>query len=309
MKELNLQQGTQEWLEWRRCGVTATEAAAIMDMSEWATPLSTFLAKMKPANSSAPKTAVQEWGSRIEGLLRQKFAENHPEFKVEPGNCFENEWQRASLDGTATTESGERYIVECKTGRSADKWTGEIADVPKGYYAQVQWQMLVSGMRRTYFAVLINGFEYFERVVEFDEAFAAKMYQVCQTFWLNYLNGIKPPVSKVHPEIDQPLLSSLAGEQTDKEAPLEVEPALYEQYNTARAEFEAATIRYGAIKAELTELLAKHEYLLHDGKKFASIVKMKPRESVDTAKLKRDYPEVYEAVKKLGAGTCYPKFG
>ena len=39
MKELNLQQGTQEWLEWRRCGVTATEAAAIMDMSEWATPL------------------------------------------------------------------------------------------------------------------------------------------------------------------------------------------------------------------------------------------------------------------------------
>lgn len=310
MKELNLPQGTPEWLEWRRNGVTATEAAAIMEMSEWATPLSTFLAKKKPADSAAPKTAVQEWGSRIEDLLRQKFAENHPEFKVEPGNCFEREWQRASLDGTATTESGERYILECKTGRSVDKWNGGgLANVPNGYYAQVQWQMLVSGMRRTYFAVLINGFEYFERVVEFDEAFATTMCQKCRTFWDNYLNDIQPPVSKVHPEIDQPLLSSLAGEQNVKDAPFEVEPALYEQYRTARAEFEAATVRYGAVKAELTELLTKHEYLLHNGKKFASIVKMKPRESVDTAKLKRDYPEVYEAVKKLGAGTCYPKFG
>lgn len=309
MKELELKQGTAEWLEWRRNGVTATEAAAIMEMSEWATPLSTYKSKKQPVDSAAPKTAVQEWGSRIEDLLRQKFAENHPEFKVEPGNCFERDWQRASLDGTATPESGERYILECKTGRSADKWNSGRYGVPDGYYAQVQWQMLVTGMRKTYFAVLINGYEYFERAVEYDDAFATQMAQKCRMFWDNYNQDVPPPPSRVHPEIDQPLLSELAGNAADKEAPLEVEASLYEQYRTAREKFEAATVEYGAVKAQLTELLARHEYLLHDGKKFASIVKMKPRESVDTAKLKREFPDVYEAVKKIGSGTCYPKFG
>lgn len=309
MKELELKQGTAEWLEWRRGGVTATEAAAIAEMSKWATPLSTYEAKKKPADSAAPKTAVQEWGSRIEDLLRQKFAENHPEFKVEPGNCFERDWQRASLDGTAETESGERYILECKTGRSMDDWNSGRYNVPDGYYAQVQWQMLVTGMRKVYFAVLINGYEYFERVVEYDEPFANGMAIKCRMFWINYNNDIRPPVSKVHPEIDQPLVSALAGLRADKEPPLEVGADVFEEYRKAREEFEAATVKYGAIKAQLTELLAQHEYLIHDGKKFASIVKMKPRESVDTAKLKREYPEVYEAVKKTGAATCYPKFG
>lgn len=309
MKELDLKQGTAEWLEWRRNGVTATEAAAIMEMSKWATPLSTYEAKKKPVDSAAPKTAVQEWGSRIEDLLRQKFAENHSEFKVAPGNCFERDWQRASLDGTATTESGERYILECKTGRSADDWNSGRHAVPDGYYAQVQWQMLVTGMRRTYFAVLINGYEYFERVVEYDEPFANDMAIKCRMFWTNYNNGVRPPVSKVHPEIDQPLLSALAGTLADKKPPLEVAADVFDEYRKAREEFEAATVKYGAIKAQLTELLAIHEYLIHDGKKFASIVKMKPRESVDTAKLKREYPEVYEATKKIGAATCYPKFG
>ena len=39
------------------------------------------------------------------------------------------------------------------------------------------------------------------------------------------------------------------------------------------------------------------------------MVVMKPRESIDIGKLKCDFPEVYEQVKKLGKPTAYPKFG
>lgn len=308
--EIKLKQGTPDWFDWRRNGVTATEASAIVGASKWATAMSVFNNKTSGSTEPSQPTAVQEWGSRIEKELLAKFADMHPEFKVEPGNCFEREWRKASLDGTATGDDGNRYILECKTGRVAADWYSDNGKetVPAGYYAQVQWQMLVSGMRRVYFAVLLNGYEYFERVVEYDVGFASDMEAKCQAFWNDLKAGVRPKPSDTHPEIDQPTLAELARD-SDKDGAFEVEPDVFERYRQARAEFDAATIRYGAVKAQLTELLTRHEYLTHDGKKFASIVKMKPRETVDIAKLKAEYPEVYKLVKKVGNGTCYPKFG
>lgn len=308
--EIEMKQGTSDWLEWRRNGVTATEASAIVGASKWATALSVYSSKTTANNGPSKPTAVQEWGSRIEDVIRTKFADEHPEFKVRPGNCFEREWRKASLDGTVTDSAGNRYILECKTGRVSADWISDDGKetVPDGYYAQVQWQMLVTGMRRVYFAVLLNGYEYFERVVEYDEQFAADMETKCGKFWDDLKAGVRPEPSQTHPEIDQPLLSEMARD-SEKDGAFEVEPDVFERYRQARAEFDAATIRYGAVKAELTELLTMHDYLTHDGKKFASLVRMKPRESVDSAKLKAEFPQVYEAVKKIGNGTIYPKFG
>lgn len=306
MNKVDLIQGTPNWFAWRRDGVTATEAAAIVGESKWGTAMTVYRDKKNPPDYSE-KSAVQEWGSRIEELLRQKFAENHKDFHVVQGDCWEDDWRKASLDGEITDSQGNKYILECKTGRNASDWDND--SVPRGYYAQVQWQMLVTGMRRVYFAVLINGFEYFERVVEFNEAYANDMLAKCSKFWDDYQAGIMPERTLGKEDIEQPLLTELAATAENKDEALEIDDTLFERYTSAREDADNAAKRLASVKAELTELLARHTYLTHAGKKFASVVQMKARESIDTVLLKSKYADVYDDVKKLGKPTVYVRFG
>ena len=69
---IKLQQGTQEWLDWRRNGITATEASAAMGVSKWATALSVYEDKLNPKPHEPSK--YEEWGTRLEPVIRQTVA-------------------------------------------------------------------------------------------------------------------------------------------------------------------------------------------------------------------------------------------
>jgi len=125
-----------EWLEWRRQGIGASDAAAILNISPWVSRLqlwkekvlgiqqkdNPFMARGRALEDEALGCFMMETGFFLDSQVQ----------KVHP----EREWMRATLDGW---NEQDRILVEVKVKALDD-------EIPKHYYAQVQHQMEVVGV-------------------------------------------------------------------------------------------------------------------------------------------------------------------
>ena len=172
-------QGTEDWLNWRKDGITATEAASIMFPDKYNSPLKIYTDKVGlTQHDQSDPDGFFEWGHIIEDDLVRKFSEQHPEIvNITQGRLYQDGWKKCSLDAQGWDEAGLPVIIECKTSQRMDKW----APFPDRYYAQVQWQMHITGIRRAIIAVLVaeGGWHYFEREIEYSPVFAEKMEEEC----------------------------------------------------------------------------------------------------------------------------------
>lgn len=301
---IKLTQGTQEWLDWRRNGITATEAACCIGVSKWGTALSVYDEKLNPKGHTPSE--YEEWGTLLEDTIKfKKFAKEHPEFEVVQGECYERGWRKCSLDGELRKDGKTVAILEIKTGSDETAWD----PVPMYYYAQVQWQMHVTGIKRTYFAVLIHGHHYLERVVEYDPIYCQKLEKICTEVWNCICKKEPPKVDPAHADIDQNILNDMATNTTDREPAYEISEAEWTTYIVLKEKAEEFTAKLKAHKAVLTQYLTRAEVLTYKGQKFGKMICMKGKEFVDVDKLKCDFPEVYEQVRRIGKSVAYPKFG
>lgn len=157
-KELNLIQGSKEWLEARRHHLTATEAAHV---KSGFTSLYTLIGQKRgviPVEDISDKPPVKE-GKFFEPLVRQELARQLPKLLAEgetdfPQPCCESVEEpffMASLDGYSAVKN---VVIEVKNIFSHAKSNyedvcrnGLNAAVPLkyGYYYQIQWQLFVTG--------------------------------------------------------------------------------------------------------------------------------------------------------------------
>lgn len=301
---VKLVQGTQEWLDWRLFGITATEASAAMGVSKWATPLSVYDQKLNPKPHEPSK--YEEWGTRLEPVIRQTFAEKHPEFKVVQGECYEDGWKKCSLDGELKDATGKTVaILEIKTGSSDADW----APVPEYYKAQVQWQMHVTGIKKVYFAVLIHGHDYFEREMEYDPAYAEAMECKCQDLWNAICTEEPPQPDPKHSDIDAPIVNEQARVAEDKQDSFELSDEEYAEFVILKEKCEEFEQKLAASKLHLAQYFRTYKRLTYKGTNVGTLVTCKGKESIDAKKLKAEFPEVYAKVNKQGNPYSYPKFG
>lgn len=300
------EQGTDKWLEWRKQGITATEAGMIMFPDSHSSPLTVYSNKLgiTTPDQSDPD-GYMEWGHRIEDLLVAKFMENHKSFKrVTQGRLYQRDWAKCSLDAQCYDEDGTPVIIECKTGQNENKWN----PIPDKYYCQVQWQMYVTGIRKAYFAVLIRGHQYFEKVVEFNPAFVKKMIEKCRIVW-DCIQIKTPPASLGINAADKDAIAAMAGlsghtgpaEKVDDETVAEFK-RLKEAYEKAEEEFTAFKNSLGFKMVDASKLLRQ------DGRTFATWVERKGAVSIDKAMLQNKYPEIYNECLKTGMPTRYVKY-
>lgn len=144
----------ERWLEERKSGLGASDAAAILGLSPYKTNEQLWEEKTgrreSPDISGKPYVA---YGIAAEDPLRQLFALDHPQYAVghDPYGMVRNPEHPfifATLDGDLTEiESGCRGVLEIKTTEIMqsggwDKWKEQI---PEGYYCQVLHQLLATG--------------------------------------------------------------------------------------------------------------------------------------------------------------------
>jgi putative phage-type endonuclease len=147
-----MQINREKWLEERKSGIGASEAAAIMGLSPYMTAKKLWQIKTgRKQPKDLSDNAFVEYGTKAEEHIRALFALDHPEYVVgyEEFKIIHNPkypFIFATLDGTLAKDS-EKGILEIKTAsifRSSqwEKWNGQV---PPHYYVQILHQMLATG--------------------------------------------------------------------------------------------------------------------------------------------------------------------
>jgi len=201
---------TEEQRKKRKESIGSSDAAAILGLSRWKTPLEVWSEKtgaVEPEDISDKLPIII--GNELEDVVAKLFTLKTGK-KVHRVNetVYDKEFPflAVNLDRRVV---GEDAVLEAKTcgAWAAKEWSGE-EDIPQEVIVQVLFQLMVTGKQRGYAAVLIGGNQDFRwRVVERDEKVIRQIRVKCVEFWQKYI------VPRVMPQVvtkdDAPVLYRL----------------------------------------------------------------------------------------------------
>ena len=287
----------EEWLKYRKMGVTGTDASSICGLNPFKSAIQVFLDKTTDVIEDFDNEAMLQ-GRELEEYVAMRFCEATGK-KVRRANAIfmndEHSWMLADFDRLVV---GERAGLECKTvsAYSADKWANGA--IPLHYQLQCQHYLAVSGYDCWYIAALILGKEFIVRKIERDEELIQNLITIEKRFWeQNVLAGIMP----------DPDGSKQAGELLAKYYPREKgkKVILSEQFSLQlkRREELAELIKKmetekKTIEQSLVKYLGENESTEAENSKFYVKWISYDTPRIDTDLLKSEAPEIYERYKK-----------
>lgn len=148
MKEIKLEQGSSEWLSWRKTVITATDASILMGNNPWDTPYQCWQRKLGLIEEKKSNEAMER-GKRLEPEARAQFIERHG-IQMEPMvvESTEFDFLGASLDGIDFLGNA---LLEIKCGGEKLHSMAKRGEIPAYYKDQMQHQLLVTGASRCYY--------------------------------------------------------------------------------------------------------------------------------------------------------------
>ena len=180
MKKINLVQGSAEWINYRRNGIGASDIANIAEVKgAFKSRRDTLLEKLgidKPLTEFQKQmfAAGHEWEKAIresQFLKMYSFVPTVVEHEKEPAFF-------ASLDGL---DEKQQIILEVKSVTTKERFEEYKKQTPAHYMAQVQWQMLCTGMQKVMIAYVHNGDVDFS-LIEANGGMQANLIDKAETF-------------------------------------------------------------------------------------------------------------------------------
>lgn len=213
-----------EWLKERMGGIGSSDAAAIVGVSSWGTPLSVWQDKTGRGDGGDGDNQFTEAGKMLEPVIAEWFAkktgiETH-RVGTGDGECAivinkANPHERCTPDGVVNLSAKDavrlrlpKYIdagtlveknyhgwglLEIKNTAAwkAHEWEEGL---PIAYDVQVQGQLMVTGARFAFLAVLIGGNDFRWYFIERNEDFITALRERCARFWQDYVQkDVAPP--------------------------------------------------------------------------------------------------------------------
>jgi len=180
-------QGSAEWVEMRRKYIGASDAATIMGVSPWRTPLQLWNEKVNGIYQPVTKAMLRGTNMEKEALALYEEQTNQQYFQQVAFHSTEP-FMMASLDGMSIDG---RFAVEIKCPGEKTHALAVKGVVPEIYYPQLQHQMACSGLNCiTYYSY--NGVEGVAILVERDDMYIAEMIQKEREFWALVENKTPP---------------------------------------------------------------------------------------------------------------------
>lgn len=281
-----------DWLRWRREGLGASDAAAVVGMSRWSSPYTVWLDKTGALPIDATMTQAQSWGLRLEQPIAEAFEEEKGTQVTGRGAWVESReypWLRATLDGLAILD-GKWVVVEIKTSNGRDHAWDE--GVPDYYEVQVQHQLAVTGLEVAHLAVLLGGSDYRSYEIPRDDEAIAKLIELESQFWTgNVLANVEPGVDG-SPATAGALKIVYASADPDTEVELDKDMAEWlELLREAKARVKDAEAEVTLATNEIMAALGTHEVGTLNGRPVISW-KQQTAARLDTERLRADHPEL-----------------
>lgn len=186
----NIQSG-EDWLKERTKGIGGSEIGCVAGTNPWKNKYELWEEK---TNKKLPQDlsnnyAVQR-GKSHEPVARA-FAEEKYNTKFPPVNLSHKEFPflRCSLDGYSNDLN---MVLEIKVPMSI----GHSGEIPKNYYDQMQWGMLMTGATKAlYMEYDPDGISTRYEIVERDDKRIKLLMTLAIDFWNNHVLKDVPPVS------------------------------------------------------------------------------------------------------------------
>jgi len=155
IKDKDLPQGSQEWLNVRELYGMASEVSALLGVSKWEPKTPLALYKVKTGETVIKTNFAMNHGNLHEDEARQMF-EDDMGATWEPVVVLNEDLQiGASLDGWREKDNSVLEIKCPLKGIDSDLWKELVATdrIPEQYWLQCQQQMLVTGAETLYFYI------------------------------------------------------------------------------------------------------------------------------------------------------------
>lgn len=207
MPIVDLDQNTDEWKEFRRQKVGASDLPIIMGVSPYSTPLQLWRRKLGFEEEQFMHAGMK-FGHDNESKVREMV-------QIELGMRFDpvvfqhsqNEWAIASLDGY---NAENNVIIEIKNCSLKDHKVAKEGLIPEKYIPQVQWQMYCVNTLDAYYCSCHKG-DLVIVAVNFNTLFIEKAFGLAYEFHNNLMEYSAPAHSeKDHIEINDPEFSQFA---------------------------------------------------------------------------------------------------
>lgn len=286
---------TEQQLAMRITGLGGSEALAYCGKDPRCTPLQLYLRKLGEAGERPEEDARQEWGQRLEPVVREWLAEEIGRPIAVPRETFFSvplPFLFGNLDGVAGDEG-----VEIKTG---DKFTahefGEVEtdQVPVRYVLQCMHYMVVTGFKRFHLGALLGGNDARHYVIEYDLELASMLVQRARAFWQHIETRTPPDAVNLHDADKRWPRSSERAVLASTEVVLAIE-----QLKALRAQEKALAETADAAELTLKVFIGDADTLTDaQGRRLASW-KSQSRESFDTKAFTESHPDLAAQFRKV----------
>ena len=274
----------EEWLKLRGTYIGGSDAAAILGLNPHRTIGEVWIEKVRAQealDSGEPgdpetETRFTRWGRRWESIILDEYQDvtgfavrrpgltlyRHPQFPFIGG----------TLDGDATTNFGDKRIVEAKTTDAFVQWRNQVwgesgtDDVPDQYLIQVMHYLIVrghEGFTMADIAALIGGNDLRIFHIAYDSELAGIMIARLQEFWQLVLDRRAPNFDYSHKsavELQRRIWNKVEGTTITVPANYQIAPSgetivdLIIEHDDAVAEEKAAKARVEAARAQLMHI-------------------------------------------------------
>jgi putative phage-type endonuclease len=281
-----------DWLELRKQAIGGSDAAAIVGLSKWSSPLSVYADKLGLVPEREDNEAMRQ-GRDLEAYVAERFAEQTGYSVRRENHILVNEefpFMHANIDRRIT---GYDIGLECKTTSVYNRTDFEGGDVPPEYYTQCQHYMAVTGWSTWYLAVLVLNKGFYVFKVDRNDDDIAALIEAERSFWYDHVIPGVPPEPM---EQDDDLMSTLYPSDEGGYVPL---------HSVSR---QLKDLMYKKQKAkdldgEITALENQIKMALGDASEgsddhFKVTWKTRTSNRLDTTRLKKEQPEIYEAFTK-----------
>ena len=309
----------EEWRKERANSIGASAVGVLFGESHWDTPM-TLAEKMRKelaGEFNYDETYPMELGHALEPGVASLFQKRTGLNVIKASSCEylvrreDAPFMHCSPDRTYWIDSNgckhgknaeaNKGILECKTITSLTP----LEEVPLSWEFQLQVQLGICGCKEGYLAWLClgcgkkEGFGY--RRYEFDPELFAAAVEVCRDFWTRCVVGGETPEPVNAADVARRYPNHVAGKTIT--ASQEIEEAIQDLRNLKQTEKD--------LKNEIEEVTDKIKMAFTDeeaiiaatGGVLATYKASSPRVTIDSKKLKEEYPEAYDRCSKVGSSS------
>lgn len=285
----------EKWLKLRTAGIGGSDAGAIAGVNPYKSALALWLEKT--GQVEAPDLSENEavhFGNVLEQVVADEFTRQTGK-KVHKRGMLQDDNYPFLLANVDRLVVGEEAGLECKTANAFASRLWEGDEVPDSYYIQCQHYMMVTGLPRWYIAVLIGGQHFKYKAIERNDDDIEILKEAELDFWQHVQDGTQPEVDGSDSCTQAMNRRFKGGNLEPIELSSEAMRLIEKIDNMEYAKGQIAT-NINEAKNKLKALMGDHELAYvgsGDNTRKIAWKTTKGRTTVNTQKLKDDYPGVY----------------